>query len=57
MPVNSDRVGAVELIDGQICHIRPNMAKRPSLIREFAIAICAPLENCEARLLSETPHA
>ena len=47
MAVNALRLGRFELIDGQIRHLKPNMANRPSMIRELATAICAPPEKCE----------
>jgi len=47
MAVNALRIERLEFIDGQIRHIKSNMSNRPSVIRELATAICAPLENCE----------
>ena len=49
MAVNALRIRRLELLDGQIRHIKPNMAIRRSITRELATAICAPLENCEDR--------
>ena len=56
MAVNALRIRSLELIDGQIRHIDPNMAIRPSITRELATAICAPLENCEDTIFDVTSH-
>ena len=46
MAVNALRIRRLELIDGQIRHIKPHFAIRPSITQELATAICAPLGNC-----------